>query len=60
MCEHFYKEEEMLFKMADCVLSAEKQVSVAEAFERLENEMLDAGRTEQLRATMAGLVVQSK
>lgn len=60
MYEHLYKEEEMLFNMADRVLSAEEQASVAQAFKRFENEMLGAGRYEQLRATMAGFVAQNK
>lgn len=59
MYEHFYKEEEMLFKMADHVLSAEEQASIAQAFQRIENEKLGAGRHEQLRTTMAQLIAQN-
>lgn len=60
MYEHFYKEEEMLFNMADRVLRPEEQASIAQAFERLENETLGSGRHKQLRSTMAGLVAQNK
>ncbi|MDE3110174.1 MAG: hemerythrin domain-containing protein [Acidobacteriota bacterium] len=60
MYEHFYKEEEMLFNMADRVLSPEEQASIAQAFERLDHETLGAGRHEHLRAAMAELVAQNK
>lgn len=59
MYEHFYKEEEILFKMADRVLSAAEQVSVVQAFNRLESEKLGQGRHEQLRASMAELIAQN-
>ena len=49
----------MLFKMADHVLSAEEQASVAQAFRRFEDEQPGVGRHEQLRATMADLIAQN-
>jgi len=56
--EHFHKEEEKLFKMADHVLSAKEQAAVAQAFKRFENKELGLGQHERLRATMAELIAQ--
>lgn len=59
MYDHFGKEEEVLFRMADNVLSAEEQAALASDFEKLEKEKIDPGRHEQLHAMMAELVPQN-
>jgi hemerythrin-like domain-containing protein len=56
MYDHFGKEEEVLFRMADNVLSPEEQAAVAGAFELLEKEKIGPGRREQLQAVMADLI----
>lgn len=59
MFEHFYKEEEILFKMADRVLSLDEQAAVAGQFKKLESEKIGEGKYEQLRAMMEELIAQS-
>jgi|SRR5579875_849198 len=56
MHDHFGKEEEVLFRMADNVLSPEEQTAVAGAFELLEKEKIGPGRREQLQTMMADLI----
>lgn len=60
MHNHFYKEEEILFKMADRVLGLEEQSSMVEDFKHLENEKIGPGRHEQLRVMMEELIVQNQ
>ena len=60
MHNHFYKEEEILFKMADRVLGPEEQSSMTEDFKRLENEKIGPGRHEQLRAMVEELIAQNQ
>jgi hemerythrin-like domain-containing protein len=59
MIDHFYKEEEMLFKMADRVLSQEEQAGLAGAFKLLEDEKIGPGKHQQLRAMMEELIAQN-
>ncbi len=57
MQAHFGKEEEVLFRMADNVLTPEEQATIVADFERLEED-LGPGKHEQLRARMSELVSQ--
>ncbi len=59
MHDHFGKEEEVLFRMADNVLSPEEQAALASDFERLEKEKIGPGRHEQLHAMIAELLSQN-
>ena len=59
MHDHFYKEEEMLFKMADRVLSQEEQTAIAGAFKLLDSEKIGPGKHEQLQMMMEELIGQS-
>ncbi|MGH9344393.1 MAG: hemerythrin domain-containing protein [Terriglobia bacterium] len=59
MHDHFGKEEEVLFRMADNILSPEEQAALASGFERLEKEKIGPGRHEQLRAMMVELISQN-
>ncbi len=59
MHDHFYKEEEMLFKMADRVLSQEEQAAIAGAFKLLEDEKIGEGKHERLRSMMEALNAQN-
>lgn len=58
MQEHFGKEEEILFRMADNVLGPEEQESIAIRFETLEKEKIGAGRHQELEAMMKNLIAQ--
>ena len=60
MHDHFGKEEEMLFRMADNVLSSEEQAAIAIDFERLEKEKIGPGNREQLHAILEELVWRKK
>lgn len=55
MQEHFGKEEEILFRMADSVLSPEEQGVIVTDFQRLDEENLGFGKHEELRARMIEL-----
>lgn len=59
MFDHFYKEEEILFKMADRVLSLEEQAAVAGEFKKLESDKIGEGRHELLRAMMEELIARN-
>lgn len=59
MHDHFYKEEEMLFRMADRILSEEEQVAVASEFERLESIKVGDEKHDQLRAMIEKLISQN-
>ncbi|MDE3178254.1 MAG: hemerythrin domain-containing protein, partial [Acidobacteriota bacterium] len=58
MHDHFVKEEDMLFRMADNVLSPEEQAAIVLDFERIEREKLGPGRHKQLSEMMNELVAQ--
>jgi hemerythrin-like domain-containing protein len=58
MQEHFGKEEEVLFRMADSVLTPEEQAAIVADFQRLEEESLGPGKHEELRARMSDLASQ--
>lgn len=59
MQEHFGKEEEVLFRMADNIMGPEEQAAVAADFERLESEKIGpAGRLE-LEAMMKELIAHN-
>ena len=49
---HIMKENNILFMMADRLLSDSEQEALSEAFERVENEKLGAGTHERLHAQM--------
>jgi hemerythrin-like domain-containing protein len=53
---HLNKENNVLFVVAERVLTPEEQTSLAERFERLEVEKVGAGRHEQIHAMMAELL----
>lgn len=59
MQEHFGKEEDVLFRMADNILSPEEQDRIVAGFEKLENEKIGAGRHEKLEAIMKDLIGQN-
>lgn len=59
MFDHFYKEEEMLFKMADRVLNEEEQAGMAGEFKKLESEKIGPGKHDQLRAMVEELIAQN-
>ena len=59
MHDHFYKEEEMLFRMADRALSQQEQAAVAVEFKRLESEKIGEGKHDQLRAMMEEMIAGS-
>lgn len=48
--EHIIKEDEMLFPMADELLSAERQDQVRQGFERVERDDMGAGAAEKFQA----------
>jgi hemerythrin-like domain-containing protein len=50
--EHIFKENNILFMMAERMLSPEEQVQLAEAFERVEKEKIGEGTHERLHALM--------
>ena len=47
LAQHIHKEDNILYPIADCTLSAEEGERLAEAFERIELEVIGAGRHEQ-------------
>lgn len=59
MQEHFGKEEEILFRMADNVLGPEEQESIAIRFETLEKEKIGAGKHRELEAMIKNLIAQN-
>jgi hemerythrin-like domain-containing protein len=52
---HIDKEDMILYPMADQALSAAKQAELLEAFERVENEIVGAGRHERYHALIEEL-----
>jgi hemerythrin-like domain-containing protein len=56
MYEHFHKEEEILFKMADRILSSEQQASMVKEFDQLANSKIGSGKHAQLRTMMEELM----
>jgi hemerythrin-like domain-containing protein len=53
---HIGKENNVLFEMAERMLTPDEQASLAEAFEKLEVEKIGAGKHEQIHAMMAELL----
>jgi hemerythrin-like domain-containing protein len=54
---HVDKENNVLFVMAERMLTPDEQAGLAEGFEKLEVEKIGAGRHKQIHATMAELLV---
>jgi hemerythrin-like domain-containing protein len=59
MQEHFGKEEEVLFRIADNILSPEEQTAIAADFEKLEAEKIGSGKHAELEVRMKDLIAQS-
>lgn len=59
MQEHFGKEEEVLFRMADSLLGPEEQSEVVASFEKLETEKLGPGKHKELEAMMKELIARN-
>ncbi|MGH9794824.1 MAG: hemerythrin domain-containing protein [Candidatus Acidiferrales bacterium] len=55
---HIHKENEVLFVMAERMLSAAEQQELAEAFEKLEEEKMGPGTHQRLHAQMEKLLAQ--
>lgn len=58
MQEHFGKEEEILFRMADNVLAPEEQDAIVIEFERLEAEKIGRGKHQEIAAMMKTLIAE--
>jgi hemerythrin-like domain-containing protein len=56
--EHIFKENNMLFVMAEKILNASEQASLKAAFDRLEEEKMGSGTHERLHAVMGKLSPQ--
>jgi hemerythrin-like domain-containing protein len=56
--EHIAKENEVLFVMAERMLSDAEQAELASAFERMETEKMGAGTHERLHAQMEKLIAE--
>ena len=54
---HVDKENNVLFVMAERILTPNEQASLAEGFEKLEVEKIGAGKHEQIHAMMADLLL---
>lgn len=59
MQEHFGKEEEVLFRMADNILNLEEQNAIATSFEKLEVEKIGSGKHDELQAMMKDRIAQN-
>lgn len=59
MQEHFGKEEEILFRMADNALDSEEQGAMVIEFQKLENEKLGSGKHKELEAMIKDLIAQN-
>lgn len=55
---HIYKENNVLFVMAERILTPEEQAQLAESFEKLEVERMGAGTHERLHAKMERLAAE--
>ncbi|MGQ9581935.1 MAG: hemerythrin domain-containing protein [Thermoplasmatota archaeon] len=55
LSEHIYKEENLLFPMADARLSDEKGRAILEGFERIERERIGGGRHEEFHRLLEEL-----
>lgn len=55
---HIFKENNVLFLMAERVLTPDEQAQLAESFEKLEIEKMGAGTHERLHAKMEKLVAE--
>ena len=53
---HLYKENNVLFVMADRMLTADEQAGLVKGFEKLEVEKIGVGRHEQIHGLMAELL----
>lgn len=60
MHEHFGKEEQVVFRIADDVLSPEEQGAISVDFERLEREKIGPGRHQELEVVMKELIAQNR
>ena len=58
MQEHFGKEEEVLFRMADRVLNPEEQDAIITDFENLKTEKIGRGKHQEIEAMMKALIAQ--
>lgn len=56
--EHILKENSVLFPMAEGMLSAEEETTLAEQFERMEEEKMGRGTHERLHARMTEIIQQ--
>jgi hemerythrin-like domain-containing protein len=56
--QHIFKENNILFVMAESMLTAEEQEKLAAEFEKVEIEKLGAGTHERLHASMEKLVLE--
>ncbi len=56
LSQHIYKENNVLFNIAEQVLTPQEQAQLAESFERLEVEKMGAGTHERLHAKMGKLL----
>jgi hemerythrin-like domain-containing protein len=52
LTQHIYKEDNILYPMADRVLSAAKQAELLEGFERVERERVGPGKHEEYHALL--------
>ncbi len=59
MHEHFGKEEEVVFRIADDALSPEEQAAISVDFERLESEKIGPGRHQEIEVVMKKLIAQN-
>lgn len=59
MQEHFGKEEEILFRMADNILSPEEHAAIAAGFEKVEREKIGSAERQELEAMMKDMIAQN-
>ncbi|MGH9328063.1 MAG: hemerythrin domain-containing protein [Terriglobia bacterium] len=59
MQEHFGKEEDLLFRMADNVLGPEDEEAIAAGFKQVEKEKIGPEKHEELEATMRDLIARN-
>lgn len=59
MQEHFGKEEEILFRMADNILSPQEHAAIAADFEKVEREKIGSAERQELEAMMKNLIAQN-
>lgn len=59
MQEHFGKEEEIIFRMADNVLNPEEQDAIVIGFEKLEAEKIGRGKHREIESMMRTLIEEN-